>query len=147
MSAAPLAIAAAGAGRMGRGIALAFAWGGYEVALIDLKPRDTTASERLQREAMDEMAATLAMLAELGAMTDETVERVLSRIRVVPEALAAQALGAADVVFECGGACSGLGVGDRAVREVGVFGQVFLVNGDHAIVFIGCLEGNVLYFK
>ena len=47
------------------------------------------------------MAASLAMLAELGAMTDEAVERVLSRIRVVPEALAAQALAAADVVFEC----------------------------------------------
>ena len=100
MSAAPTAIAAAGAGRMGRGIALAFAWGGYEVALIDLKPRDATASERLQREAMDEMAASLAMLAELGAMTDEAAKRVLSRIRVVPEALAAQALAAADVVFE-----------------------------------------------
>jgi 3-hydroxybutyryl-CoA dehydrogenase len=100
MSAAPLGIAAAGAGRMGRGIALAFAWGGYEVALIDLKPRDATASERLQREAMDEMASSLAMLAELGAMTDEAAERVLSRIRVVPEAHAAQALAEADVVFE-----------------------------------------------
>lgn len=101
MSAAPTAIAAAGAGRMGRGIALAFAWGGYEVALIDLKPRDASASERLQREAMDEMAASLASLAELGAMTDEAVARVLARIRAVPETLAAQALAEADVVFEC----------------------------------------------
>lgn len=100
MSAAPLAIAAAGAGRMGRGIALAFAWGGYEVALIDLKPRDATASARLQQEARDEMAANLAHLAELGATTPEAVQRVLSRIRVVPEALAAQVLAEADVVFE-----------------------------------------------
>ena len=101
MSAAATAIAAAGAGRMGRGIALAFAWGGYEVALIDLKPRDATASERLRREAMDEMAASLASLAELGAMADEAVARVLSRIRVVSEGMAAQALAEADVVFEC----------------------------------------------
>jgi 3-hydroxybutyryl-CoA dehydrogenase len=101
MSAAPLGIAAAGAGRMGRGIALAFAWGGYEVALIDLKPRDATASEQLRREAMEEMTASLASLAELGALTDKELERVLARIRVVPEALAAQALARADVVFEC----------------------------------------------
>ena len=39
-------IATAGAGRMGRGIALAFAWGGHEVALIDLKPRDAAACVR-----------------------------------------------------------------------------------------------------
>ncbi len=101
MSSKPLRIAAAGAGRMGRGIALAFAWGGYAVALIDLKPRDAAAAERLRREAMDEMAASLAMLAELGALTDAEAQRVLSRIRVVPEALAAQDLAAADVVFEC----------------------------------------------
>lgn len=101
MSSAPLCIAAAGAGRMGRGIALAFAWGGYAVALIDLKPRDAAAAERLRREAMDEMAASLAMLAELAALTDAEAQRVLSRIRIVPEALAAQALAGADVVFEC----------------------------------------------
>jgi 3-hydroxybutyryl-CoA dehydrogenase len=100
MTPAPTAIAAAGAGRMGRGIALAFAWGGYEVALIDLKRRDAAASERLQREAMDEMATSLASLAELGAMTTAAAQRVLARIRMIPEALAAQALAAADVVFE-----------------------------------------------
>ena len=33
----PIRVAAVGAGRMGRGIALAFAYGGYEVDLIDLK--------------------------------------------------------------------------------------------------------------
>jgi 3-hydroxybutyryl-CoA dehydrogenase len=101
MSAAATTIAAAGAGRMGRGIALAFAWGGYEVALVDLKPRDAAASERLQREAMDEIAASLASLAQLGALTDDAATRVLSRIRAVPAASAAQALARADVVFEC----------------------------------------------
>jgi 3-hydroxyacyl-CoA dehydrogenase len=68
----------------------------------DLTPSTrATASERLQREAMEEMAASLAMLAELGAMTDEAVARVLAGIRVVPEALATQALAEADVMFEC----------------------------------------------
>jgi 3-hydroxybutyryl-CoA dehydrogenase len=101
MNAAAASIAAAGAGRMGRGIALAFAWGGYEVALVDLKPRDAAAAEQLGREAMDEMAASLASLAELGAAADDAIARVLARIRVVPEKLAAAALAAADVVFEC----------------------------------------------
>lgn len=100
MSTARLRIAAAGAGRMGRGIALAFAWGGYDVALIDLKPRDAAARERLAREATDEMAANLAMLAELGAMPGDAVARVLSRIRLVSETDAPLALGAADVIFE-----------------------------------------------
>jgi 3-hydroxybutyryl-CoA dehydrogenase len=101
MSAATARIAAAGAGRMGRGIALAFACGGYEVALIDLKPRGAADTERLQREASDEMAASLASLAELGAMTEAAAQRVLARIRLVPEALAAPALAEADVIFEC----------------------------------------------
>jgi 3-hydroxybutyryl-CoA dehydrogenase len=42
MSAAPALqrIAAVGAGRMGRGIAIAFAYAGHAVSLIDIKPRD-----------------------------------------------------------------------------------------------------------
>jgi len=100
MSAAPLAIAAAGAGRMGRGIALAFAYAGYEFALIDLKPREAAEAELLQREASEELAASLASLAELGAMTQAAAQRVLARIRFVPEALAAPALAEAEVIFE-----------------------------------------------
>ena len=33
-------IALVGAGRMGRGLAVVFAYAGHDVALIDLKPRD-----------------------------------------------------------------------------------------------------------
>jgi 3-hydroxybutyryl-CoA dehydrogenase len=93
-------IAAVGAGRMGRGIALAFAYGGYEVDVIDLKPRVGPAWVQLEREAREEMAASLATLAELGAMPVEAVERVATRVRLVPESDAAPALRAADVVFE-----------------------------------------------
>jgi 3-hydroxybutyryl-CoA dehydrogenase len=46
------------------------------------------------------MAASLASLAELGAMTHAAAQRVLARIRVIPDTLAALALAAADVVFE-----------------------------------------------
>lgn len=93
-------IAAAGAGRMGRGIALAFAWGGHEVELVDLKPRDAAGRRRLEDEVADELATSLAMLAELGALPAEAIGRVLGRIGVVPESRASAALARADVVFE-----------------------------------------------
>jgi 3-hydroxybutyryl-CoA dehydrogenase len=98
--AATARIAAAGAGRMGRGIAIAFAWAGHEVDLIDLKPRDAAAAARLAADAHAEIASSLAMLAELGAMPDDAVGRLLARIRFIAEPGAGAALGAADVVFE-----------------------------------------------
>ena len=93
-------IAAAGAGRMGRGIAIAFAWGGHEVDLIDLKPRAADASARLAADAHQEIASSLAMLAELDALPADAVGRVLGRIRFVPESDARGALAGADIVFE-----------------------------------------------
>ena len=51
--------AAVGAGRMGRGIALAFAWAGHRIDLIDLKPRPPEAWQRLQDEARQEIRASL----------------------------------------------------------------------------------------
>jgi 3-hydroxybutyryl-CoA dehydrogenase len=93
-------IAAAGAGRMGRGIALAFAWGGHEVDLVDLKPREADAGDRLAADARAELSASLATLAELGALDAGAVGRVLGRIRTVAECDADAALARADVVFE-----------------------------------------------
>jgi len=90
-------IAVVGAGRMGRGIALAFAYAGYDVALVDLKVRNDW--ERLRAEAMDEMRASLAMLAELDAMPLAAVERVMRRIRAYPQS-EAEVLGQAEIVFE-----------------------------------------------
>jgi 3-hydroxybutyryl-CoA dehydrogenase len=104
MSAAPEAprarIAAAGAGRMGRGMAIAFAWGGHEVDLIDLKARDAAGWQALARDARAEIDSSLAMLAELGALAPDAVSRVAGRIRLVPEHDASAALARADVVFE-----------------------------------------------
>jgi 3-hydroxybutyryl-CoA dehydrogenase len=84
-------IACVGAGRMGRGIALAFTLAGREVTLVDLKPRADF--ERLKAEAMQEMEASLAMLVELGA-----IPRVDgSGIRLVQ---GGEALRDADLIFE-----------------------------------------------
>jgi 3-hydroxybutyryl-CoA dehydrogenase len=90
-------IAAVGAGRMGRGIALAFAYAGYDVALVDLKVRNNW--NELRAEAMAEMQASLAMLAELGAMAADAVQRIMSRISLVPH-IEAKVLNGAEIIFE-----------------------------------------------
>ena len=100
MTGLPRRIAAVGAGRMGRGIALAFAYGGYEVALIDLKARTAADWATLRDEAQAEMHANLAMLAELDAMPRDAIARVLGRISLVAEPEAPGALADAEVVFE-----------------------------------------------
>jgi len=93
-------IVAVGAGRMGRGIALAFAYGGHEIAVLDLKPRAAADFDRLASEARDEMESSLRMLAELDAMPAEAVDRVMARIHVIPEPRSAEVLSQAEIVFE-----------------------------------------------
>ena len=93
-------IATVGGGRMGRGIALAFAYAGHEIAVVDLKPRPHAAFERLARDAQEEMESSLRMLAELEAMRADAVSGIMRRIRLVPEQQAADVLGAAEVIFE-----------------------------------------------
>lgn len=87
-------VAALGAGRMGRGIGHVFAYAGFEVDIIDFKPRATS----IAAEAIAEIRANLALLRELGLVAD--VERIVRRIRVVSNDDAPAALAAADIVFE-----------------------------------------------
>ena len=89
-------VAALGAGRMGRGIGHVFAYAGFEVDVIDFKPRADF--RRLADDAIAEIRGNLKLLAELGLVND--VERILRRIRIVGSEEAPRALAAADVVFE-----------------------------------------------
>ena len=93
-------IVAVGAGRMGRGMALAFAYAGHEVVLLDLKPRTREAFERLADDARDELARVLASLEALGAVAAHDIERILARVSVLPEDAADAALAGASVVLE-----------------------------------------------
>ena len=61
------AIASLGAGRMGRGIAVAFTYAGHPVTLVDFKPRDAASFARLAAEATDEVRGTLTSLANDAA--------------------------------------------------------------------------------
>lgn len=92
--------AAVGAGRMGRGIAIAFAYAGHRVALIDLKPRPAADWARLRAEATAEIAQSLAGLAQLGVLDAAQAEAIASRIECADAAGAPAALADAELVFE-----------------------------------------------
>ena len=94
------AIAAAGAGRMGRGIAIVFAYAGHDVVLVDLKERPAEELARLRTEALGEVRATLDMLAGIGLMPPSAVEPILARVSFAGRDEAPAALAAADVIFE-----------------------------------------------
>lgn len=96
----PPVIGALGAGRMGRGIAHAFAFAGHEVVLIDVKPRRPEAVRALEREALAEVDQSLGTLAALGGFDDSLRPGIMQRIRFASRGEAPAALGACDILFE-----------------------------------------------
>jgi 3-hydroxybutyryl-CoA dehydrogenase len=93
-------IAALGAGRMGRGIGHVFAYAGHQVDILDFKPRSAADRARIQAEALAEIGANLQLLAELGLLDAEQKQRILGRIRIVPNEEAPASLRETEVVFE-----------------------------------------------
>ena len=93
-------IACLGAGRMGRGIAVAFAYAGHAITMIDVKPRSAEQFAKLETEALDEVRKTLGSLARFGLLKDGEAETVLARVSVVPAQDSATALATAGMVFE-----------------------------------------------
>ncbi len=91
---------AAGAGRMGRGIAIACAWAGHRVALVDLRERDAAGRSRFAGEVESDLRANLAALASLGVLDENSAAALRARIALVDAAGAAEALAAAEIVFE-----------------------------------------------
>ena len=89
---AGVSVVALGAGRMGRGIAVVFAFAGYEVALVDAKPRAAEAFAGLAAAAMEEIGATFATMARIGLMQEADRAPLLARIRVTPHGEAAAPL-------------------------------------------------------
>jgi 3-hydroxybutyryl-CoA dehydrogenase len=94
------AIACLGAGRMGRGIAVVFAYAGHDVAVIDFKPRAGRDFEHLAAAVQQEVRATLSSLASFGLFDERHVAAIAGRVAVVPESAAPSALSSAAVIFE-----------------------------------------------
>jgi len=93
-------IAAVGAGRMGRGIAIAFAYAGHDVCLVDLKPRSEADFATLRDAARSEIAATLDMMAGFGMLDRSECPAVAARVSYHPAHACAEPLAAAAVIFE-----------------------------------------------
>lgn len=93
-------VVALGAGRMGRGIATAFAYAGHDVRLVDIKPRTRESLDALRDEALAEIDASLRTMAEWGAFDDALRPQVLRRVRFAGREEAPGALADAHVVFE-----------------------------------------------
>ena len=91
---------AVGAGRMGRGIAIAFAYAGHRIALVDLRQRSRDDWQRLSEEARDEIRASLNGLAQLGAIDQGQVDAIAQRVELVDANGAPAALADAQLVFE-----------------------------------------------
>jgi 3-hydroxybutyryl-CoA dehydrogenase len=94
------AIACLGAGRMGRGIAVAFAYAGHAVTMIDVKTRSAEQFATLRDEALSEVGKTLASLARFGLLNEQQANAVLARVSVVPAQDHSAALAGAGIVFE-----------------------------------------------
>ncbi|MCQ8782139.1 3-hydroxybutyryl-CoA dehydrogenase [Mangrovibrevibacter kandeliae] len=99
MEARPV-IACVGVGRMGRGIAHAFAYAGHEVRLVDAKPRDPEVFASMADAARAEIRGSLAMVAGLGGFDAAAIEAIMGRIEIVPLDAAEPALKDARIVFE-----------------------------------------------
>src|SRR5258707_13221317 len=93
-------IACLGAGRMGRGIAVVFAYAGHHVSLVDLKTRDSASFETLSGDALNEVRTVLATLAGFGLFDSAAVETLMTRVSVVPEESAQATLSSASIIFE-----------------------------------------------
>src|SRR6202045_2356489 len=100
MTAARGASACLGAGRMGRGIAVAFAYAGHAVVMIDVKARSAEQFAALEAEALGEVRKTLASLARFGLLAEADAEAVIARVSVAPARQMAAALAGAGIVFE-----------------------------------------------
>jgi len=92
--------AAVGAGRMGRGIAIAFAYAGHRISLIDLRPRSDEAWLTLRGEAQAEITASLSGLSQLGVIDAAQVPAIAARVEFVKADEAPAALAAAELLFE-----------------------------------------------
>ncbi|MEM6662982.1 MAG: 3-hydroxybutyryl-CoA dehydrogenase [Pseudomonadota bacterium] len=91
-------IAAAGAGRMGRGLAIVFAYAGHPVHLVDLKAREDASGWLGAAEA--EILGTLNILVGCGMIGEGDIDRIAGRVSYVPFSAAPEALADAAVIFE-----------------------------------------------
>lgn len=93
-------VGAVGAGRMGRGIAVACALAGHKVLVIDVKPRSAEAFATLAAEVDQEILEMLGFISGTGLLGADQIASVRALVTVADQAGAASALATCDIVFE-----------------------------------------------
>jgi len=94
------AAGAVGCGRMGRGIAAAYAMAGQSFVLIDLRDRTPEARNALHASVRADLSAIFEQLSSLGLATADQIDRMLERVKVVDRSDAASALRQITLLFE-----------------------------------------------
>lgn len=89
-----------GAGRMGRGIALVFAYGGFNVSVLDLKDRPQAEQHLLFDTAQKEIATNLGFLSDEGLFDSQSVPKIMDRIQFYGCSQIKHPLADADIIFE-----------------------------------------------
>ena len=93
-------VAIVGSGRMGRGMAHAFAFTGHAVQLIDVKPRGADGTAAALADAAAEVRRSLQLTTLLGIATAAQTAAMADRIGYLAGDAADRALARADLVFE-----------------------------------------------
>jgi 3-hydroxybutyryl-CoA dehydrogenase len=94
-------LVAVGAGRMGRGIALAFALAKRPITLLDVRSRTHEETEKLWSTSKLEIQNSLEALVNLNVIKHEEMTLAINSIEFVNVHDAEKTLGSADMVFEC----------------------------------------------
>lgn len=94
------AIGILGAGRMGRGIALAYAFAGVPVRMVDLKERTLQQWNEFQQSLQNELSVDLDFLIDAGLMAAADRDSVNAKMICVRAEHAAEALENCDIVYE-----------------------------------------------
>ena len=93
-------IAAVGAGRMGRGIALHFALTGYPVLIVDLKERTEEERDRYVSDGLAEIRADIEFLVEVGLLPAGQEDTVMGKIKYADRDVTTEQLSSCEVIFE-----------------------------------------------
>jgi 3-hydroxybutyryl-CoA dehydrogenase len=93
-------IAVVGAGRMGTGISLSFAFAGFPVQLVDSEERSASKFAELSESLARDIETELAFMQRLHIVTAEQAQQIAARISVTARPAAQSILARADFVFE-----------------------------------------------
>jgi len=114
-------VGAVGMGRMGRGIALTFAYAGFKVSLVDLKKRDNSEYDALALSAKKEIERTLHSFVNLSLLAPNEVDEVAGRVSYHGAAHCRDALNASAIIFE--GVPETLEAKSDALNTIGRYAQ------------------------